>query len=157
MHYYKADNATVLGDVAFGEDASVFFGAVIRGDEGPIRIGERSNIQDLVVCHTDPGHDLTIGRDVTVGHGAILHGCTIGDGTVIGMGAIVLNGAVIGSHCLVGAGSLVTEGTVIPDGCLAFGSPAKVIRKLTEKEILGNLENASNYVALAGAELTLCS
>ena len=146
---FLAQGAVCAGAVTIGRDSSVWYNAVIRADEDRITIGSRSNVQDSAVLHTDPEHPLVIGNDVSVGHGAILHGCAVGDGTVVGMGAIVLNGAVIGKHCLIGAGALVTGKTVIPDGMLAFGSPAKVIRQLTEEEVSGNLQNAASYVSLA--------
>ncbi|MGN1024045.1 MAG: gamma carbonic anhydrase family protein [Lachnospiraceae bacterium] len=146
---YLAEGAICAGSVQIGKDSSVWFNAVLRGDSDSIQIGTRSNIQDGCVLHTDPGHPIRIGDEVSIGHGAILHGCTVGDHTVVGMGAIVLNGAVIGKDCLIGAGALVTGGTVIPDGSLAFGSPAKVIRPLTDKELAGNLQNAAEYAELA--------
>jgi len=113
--YWVAPNASVIGDVALGEDCGIWFGATLRGDNERITIGARSNIQEGSTLHTDPGSPLTIGEDCTIGHNAILHGCAIGDGSLIGMGAIILNGAVIGRGCLVGAGALVTEGKVFPD------------------------------------------
>ena len=146
---FVAANAAVTGDVTLGRDSSVWFSAVIRGDGPPIRIGERSNIQDGCVLHADPGYPLTVGSSVTVGHGAILHGCTIGDGTLIGMGAIVLNGAKIGNNCIVGAGALVTGGKEFEDGTLILGSPAKAVRRLTEEEIASSLNSAEHYVLQA--------
>ena len=123
---FVAFNATVRGDVRIEEGASIFYGAVLRGDRAPITIGPGSNIQENCVVHVEYDLPVVLGRDVTVGHGAILHGCTVGDETLIGMGAIILNGAKIGRHCLIGAGALVTQNMVIPDGSLAFGSPAKI-------------------------------
>ena len=146
---FVAANAAVTGDVTLGKDSSVWFSAVIRGDGPPIRIGERSNIQDGCVLHADPGYPLTVGNSVTVGHGAILHGCTVGDGTLIGMGAIVLNGAKIGNNCIVGAGALVTGGKEFEDGTLILGSPAKAVRRLTEEEIASSLNSAEHYVLQA--------
>lgn len=146
---FVAQNATVLGDVTLGEQSSVFFGAVIRGDRAPITIGTRTNVQDNCVLHVEFGEPLVIGDNVTIGHGAILHSCTVGDGTLIGMGAIVLGSAVIGKNCIVGAGALVPQHAVIPDGSLVVGFPAKVRRALTEEEIAGNLENAAAYVTEA--------
>lgn len=128
--WYVAPGARLIGRVILREGASVWFNAVLRGDNEPIEVGEGSNVQDGCVLHTDPGRPLTIGRDVTVGHNAILHGCTIGDGTLIGMGAVVLNGARIGQGCLIGANSLVTEDKEIPDFSLVMGQPAKVVRSL---------------------------
>lgn len=144
-----ADNATVCGDVEIGRDSSVWYGAVIRGDDDKITIGERSNIQDNCVLHCDEGYPLSIGDGVTVGHGAILHGCSIGDGTLIGMGSVVLNGAKIGKNCLVGAGALVTGKTDAPDGSMLIGSPAKVKRELTDDEIKENVHSADFYVKCA--------
>ncbi len=137
--------AVVVGDVTLGEDCSVWYNAVIRGDEAPIVIGDGSNVQDNAVLHVSEGHPLTVGRDVTVGHGAILHSCSVGDNTLIGMGAIVLDDAVIGSNCVVAAGALVTGRTVIPDGSMVMGSPAKVKRALTAQEIEGIRQNAQVY------------
>jgi carbonic anhydrase/acetyltransferase-like protein (isoleucine patch superfamily) len=143
---WVADSAQVMGDVTLGEDASVWFGVVIRGDTDHIRIGKRSNIQDCSVLHADVGVPLTVGDDVTVGHQVMLHGCTIGDGSLIGIGAVVLNGARIGKACLVGAGSLVTEGKEFPDGSMILGSPAKVVRQLSPEQIAGLLSSAQHYV-----------
>ena len=142
---FVADNATVRGDVTLGERSSVFFGAVLRGDRAPITIGSGTNIQDNCVVHVDYDYPVVVGQNVTVGHGAILHGCTVGDNTLIGMGTTVLNGAVIGRDCIVGAGSLVPQGMVIPDGSMAFGSPAKIRRPLTEEEIANNRGTAALY------------
>ena len=144
-----ADSAQVMGDVVLGEDASVWFGSVLRGDNDPITIGEGSNVQDGSVLHTDKGKPLDIGKHVTIGHNVILHGCTIGDESLIGMGAIVLNGAKIGKHCLVGAGALVTENKEFPDGSLIVGNPAKVVRELTEEQIAGLKRSAQGYMANA--------
>ena len=127
--------------------ASVWFNAVLRGDNEPIVVGEGSNVQDACVCHTDMGFPLTIGPDCTIGHMAILHGCTVGAGSLVGMGATVLNGAVIGRGSLVGAGALVTEGKEIPEGVLVVGRPAKVVRALTEAESAGLVRSAAGYRA----------
>lgn len=127
---WVAPSAEVIGEVTLGAGSSVWFGAVIRGDNTPILVGERTNIQEGAMLHSDPGSPLTIGADCTVGHHAILHGCTIGDGALIGMGATILNGAVIGAGCLVGAGALVTEGKSFPAGSLIVGSPARAVRQL---------------------------
>ena len=137
--------AVVVGDVTVGEEYSIWYNAVVRGDEAPIVIGEGSNVQDNAVLPVETGHPLTIGKDVTVGHGAILHSCTVGDNTLIGMGAIVLDDAVIGKNCIVAAGALVTGRTVIPDGSMVMGSPAKVKRELTADEIAHIAENAKIY------------
>ncbi len=129
---WVAPSADLIGDVHLAELASVWFGAVIRADNTPIKVGARSNIQESAMLHSDPGTPCTVGEDVTVGHHAILHGCTIGDRTLIGMGATILNRAVIGEDCLVGAGALVTEGKIFPAGYLIVGSPAKAIRPLDD-------------------------
>lgn len=143
---WVADSAQVMGRVILEEDASVWFGAVVRGDMDTVRIGRRSNIQDGSVLHADKGVPLTIGENVTVGHQVMLHGCTIGDGSLIGIQAVVLNGARIGKNCLVGAGSLVTEGKEFPDGSMILGSPAKVVRQLTPEQIEGLQRSAQGYV-----------
>ena len=143
---WVADNAQVLGRVQLGERASIWFGAVLRGDTESIRVGEDSNVQDNSVLHADEGMPLVVGARVTVGHQVMLHGCTIGDESLIGIGATVLNGARIGKHCLVGAGSLVTEGKEFPDGSLIMGSPAKVVRALTPEQIEGLRRSAAHYV-----------
>ncbi len=129
---YIAPGAHVIGDVRIGRGVSIWFNAVLRGDNEPIEIGEGANVQDGCVFHTDPGFPLSIGAGATIGHGAILHGCTVGEGALIGMGAIVLNGARIGRRCLVGAGALVTEGKEFPDGAMVLGQPAKLVRMLDE-------------------------
>ncbi len=144
-----ADTAQVIGRVEMAADSSVWFGAILRGDNDPIRIGEGSNVQDGSVLHTDKGKPLDIGKHVTIGHNVILHGCSIGDESLIGMGAIVLNGAKIGRHCLVGAGALVTENKEFPDGSLIVGNPAKVVRQLTDEQIAGLKQSAQGYMANA--------
>lgn len=144
--YFVADSASVIGSVRLMNDASVWFGAVIRGDNDLITIGEGTNIQDLSVLHTDPGYPLTIGSHCTIGHKVMLHGCTIGDNTLIGINAVILNGARIGRNCLVGAGALITEGKEIPDGSLVVGAPGKVARTLNEEQIARLRENAAGYV-----------
>ncbi len=141
-----APNAAVIGNVRLERDASVWFGAVVRGDNEPIVIGERSNVQDGCVLHTDPGFPLTIGPDCTVGHMAMLHGCTIGRNSLIGIGAIVLNGARIGDNCLIGAHALVTEGKVIPDNSLVMGAPGRIMRQLGAAEARDLAANAAHYV-----------
>ena len=143
---YVAPTATVIGRVVLQDRASVWFGAILRGDNEPINIGVNSNVQDAAVLHTDPGFPLRIGANVTVGHQAMLHGCTIGDGSLIGIQAVVLNGAVIGKGCLVGAGAVVTERKVFPDGSLILGAPAKVVRELSADEQARLLEGAAVYV-----------
>ena len=134
LDFWVAPNAVVIGDVSLKKNASVWFGAVLRGDNDPITLGENSNIQDNSVCHTDDGMPLIIGNNVTVGHKVILHSCTVGDNSLIGMGSTVLNKAKIGNNCLVGANALVTEGKEFPDNSLIVGSPAKVKRELTDME-----------------------
>lgn len=143
---WVADSAQVMGNVELGEDASVWFGVVIRGDTECITIGRGSNIQDASVLHADIGKPLTVGDHVTVGHKVMLHGCTIGDGSLIGIGAVVLNGAKIGKGCIVGAGALVTEGKEFPDGSMIIGSPAKVVRELTEQQQAGLQLSALHYI-----------
>jgi gamma-carbonic anhydrase len=144
---FIAETAAVIGDVHLGEDASVWFGASVRGDVNRIRIGERSNIQDNAVIHVTHGSAPThIGAGVTVGHSAIIHGCTVEDDVLIGMGAIVLDHAVIGSHTIIGAGALVTGGVKIPPGSLVLGSPAKVVRALRPEEIDSIADYSRNYV-----------
>jgi len=144
--YWVAPNASVIGDVRLGLDVGVWFGAVLRGDNEPIVVGARSNIQELCTLHTDMGYPLRIGEDCTVGHNVVLHGCTVGNGSLIGMGSVVLNGARIGHGCLVGARALVTEGKTFPDHTLIVGSPAKEVRTLDPEEIAGLLAAAKNYV-----------
>jgi carbonic anhydrase/acetyltransferase-like protein (isoleucine patch superfamily) len=141
-----ADNATVIGDVSLAAGASVWYGAVLRGDTAPIHIGAGSNVQDNSVLHTDAGLPLNVGANVTIGHQVMLHGCTIGDGSLIGIQAVILNGAKIGRNCLVGAGALVTEGREFPDGSLIIGSPAKAVRALTPAQTVGLRMSASHYV-----------
>src|SRR5262245_58383531 len=131
---WVADNATLIGRVILREDASVWFGSVLRGDNEPITIGARSNVQEGCVFHTDPGFPLTIEDDCTIGHMVMLHGCTIGAGSLIGIGSIVLNGAKIGANCLIGAHSLIPEGKEIPDGSVVMGSPGKIVRQVTEQD-----------------------
>ncbi len=144
--YWIAPDANLIGDVRLGEDASVWFGAVLRGDNEPIVIGARSNIQDLCILHSDMGSPLTIGQDCTVGHNVTLHGCTIGDGTLIGMGAVVLNGARIGRGSIVGARALITEGKEFPAHSLIVGGPAKAIRTLDAEATTALLGAAAHYI-----------
>ena len=142
---WAAPTAQLMGKVRLGARASVWFGAVLRGDNEWIMLGDGANIQENTVCHTDMGFPLEIGRDCTIGHRAMLHGCTIGEESLIGMGATILNGAVVGRNCLIGACALVTEGKEIPDGSLVMGSPGKVVRELTESEIAGLRASALSY------------
>jgi carbonic anhydrase/acetyltransferase-like protein (isoleucine patch superfamily) len=143
---WVADSAQVMGNVVLEQDASVWFGAVLRGDTEELRVGAGSNIQDGSVVHADLGFPVKIGAGVTVGHQVMLHGCTVGDNSLIGIQAVVLNGAKIGRNCLVGAGALVTEGKEFPDGSLIVGAPAKVARQLTEAQIEGLRQSARHYV-----------
>ena len=144
--FWVAPNAAVIGSVVLKTNASVWFGATLRGDNDPITVGENSNIQDGCVCHTDDGMPLTLGDDVTVGHMVILHSCIVGNNSLIGMGSTVLNNAKIGNNCLVGANSLITEGKVFPDNSMIMGSPGKVVRELTEIEIKMIKLSALHYV-----------
>ena len=144
--YYIADTAVLIGRVRLKTDASVWFGAVLRGDNEWIEVGERSQIQDNATLHTDPGFPLVIGRDCVIGHNVILHGCTIGDNSLIGMGAILLNGAKIGKHSLVGAGSVVPEGKTFPDNSLIVGAPARVVRTTDDRLIEMIRAGADIYV-----------
>ena len=141
-----ADSAQVIGDVELAEGVSIWFGAVLRGDNDLLRIGRGSNIQDASVLHSDVGKPLTVGEDVTVGHQVMLHGCTIGDGSLVGIGAVVLNGARIGRNCLVGAGALVTEGKEFADGSMIIGSPAKAVRPVTPEQLEGIRKGVLGYV-----------
>lgn len=142
---WVAPDAALMGKVRLAARASVWFGAVARGDNEWITIGEGTNIQELTMIHTDPGFAVTIGRDCTIGHKAIIHGCTIGDESLIGMGTTILNGAVIGKNCLVGAGALVTEGKTFEDGSLIIGAPARAVRQLDDAAIQGLRDSAARY------------
>ena len=146
---WVADSAQVIGNVVLGENASVWFGAVVRGDNETIRIGRNTNVQDLSVLHSDHGKPLTLGNNITIGHQVMLHGCTIGDNSLIGIQAVVLNGAKIGRNCIVGAGSVVTEGKEFPDNSLIIGSPAKVVRTLDDEAARKLAASAEGYVANA--------
>ncbi|GGJ93746.1 gamma carbonic anhydrase family protein [Pseudomonas matsuisoli] len=143
---WVAPSADVIGKVRLDEGSSVWFGAVIRGDNELIHIGKDSNVQDGAVLHTDMGIPLTLGTGVTVGHQAMLHGCEVGDYSLVGIHAVVLNGAKIGKYCVIGANALVAEGKVIPDGSLVVGSPARVMRELTEEQRRGLEASAAHYV-----------
>jgi carbonic anhydrase/acetyltransferase-like protein (isoleucine patch superfamily) len=146
--HFIAESASVIGSVILEDNVSVWFGAVLRGDNEPIHIGRNSNIQDGAVLHTDPGTPLNVASNVTIGHQATLHGCTIGAGSLIGIKAVILNHAVIGKNCLIGANALISEGKVIPDNSLVVGSPGRVLRTLTEDEIAALQANAAHYVEL---------
>lgn len=132
--YYIADNATVIGSVVLENNASIWFNAVLRGDNDVITIGENSNVQDGAVLHTDMGIPLTIGKNVIVGHMAMLHGCEIGDGCLIGIGCIILNRAKIGKNCVIGANALIPEGKVIPDGSVVMGSPGQIVKQVSDNQ-----------------------
>ena len=147
---YVAAEASLIGQVTLGERASVWPGAVARGDNEPITIGDESNVQEGAVLHADPGYPLKIGNNVTVGHQVMLHGCTIGDGSLIGIQAVVMNGAVIGKQCLVGAGAIVTERKTFPDRTLIIGAPAKAMRELTDAEVANLASAAAGYVSRGG-------
>lgn len=144
--FWVADSAAVIGKVLLKQDASVWFNAVLRGDNELITLGEGSNIQDGSVLHTDPGYPLTIGAHVTVGHKVMLHGCEIGEGSLIGINAVVLNGAKIGKNCLIGANALITEDKVIPDNSMVLGSPGKVVKTLSDEQAAGIRIGAAHYV-----------
>ena len=146
---WVAPDANIIGKIVLEDEANIWFGATLRGDNEEIRVGAGTNIQENSVLHTDMGFPLTIGADCTVGHKAMLHGCTIGDGSLIGMGATVLNGARIGKGCLIGAGALITEGKEIPDGSLVMGAPGKVVRQLDAGAQARLLASAANYRANA--------
>ena len=148
---FVAPNATVLGDVVLGPGSSVWYGAVLRGDDGTLTLGENTNVQDNAVLHCDPGGAVTLGKNVTVGHCALVHGCTVGDGSLIGMHATILNGAVIGDGCLIAAGALVPEGIVIPAGSLVIGVPGKVVRPVSAEQAAGIKANEEEYLQLAEA------
>jgi carbonic anhydrase/acetyltransferase-like protein (isoleucine patch superfamily) len=143
---WVADSATVLGRVRMGENSSVWYGAVLRGDNDSITLGERVNVQDGSVLHTDHGYPMLLGNDVSIGHLVMLHGCTIGEGSLVGIQAIILNGARIGRNCLVGAGAVVTEGKEFPDNSLILGSPAKVVRELSAEQAARVRMAAAHYV-----------
>jgi len=145
---FVAETAALIGQVTVGADSSVWYGAVLRGDNAAITVGAGTSIQDNVTLHCEPGHPLTIGNNVTVGHNAIVHCTAVGDNTLVGMGARLLDGAVIGSHCVIGAGAVVKENAVVPDGTMMVGIPAKAIRELTPEQIAA-LQLPSHYIELA--------
>ncbi|HSG87603.1 MAG TPA: gamma carbonic anhydrase family protein [Pseudomonadales bacterium] len=144
--YWIAETAVVIGDVLLKANASIWWNAVLRGDNDRITVGENSNVQDGSVLHTDAGSPLVIGKDVTVGHMVMLHGCTIGDNSLIGIGAVVLNGAKIGRNCIIGAKALIPEGKEIPDNSLVMGAPGKVVRELTDAHVKMIEHGAAHYV-----------
>jgi carbonic anhydrase/acetyltransferase-like protein (isoleucine patch superfamily) len=141
-----APTATIIGDVRLAENVSIWWNAVLRGDNDTITIGANTNIQDGSILHTDEGMPMTLGRDITVGHLVMLHGCSIGDGTLVGIKSVILNGAVIGKHCLIGANTLIPEGKIIPDRSVVMGSPGKVIRELSDEQLARFARNATHYV-----------
>lgn len=143
--YWIAPSASVIGSVYLGRNTAVWFGAVIRGDVEPIRIGDGSNVQDCCVLHTDPGAPLTIGNNVTIGHSANVHGCKIGDGSLVGIGATILNHAKVGKNCMIGAGALIPEGKEIPDNSLVVGAPGKVVREVDPEMLAGMVTNNEFY------------
>jgi carbonic anhydrase/acetyltransferase-like protein (isoleucine patch superfamily) len=145
--YWIAPTATVIGNVTLGEGVGIWFGAVLRGDGEAISVGADTNIQEHVMLHTDPGFPVTVGAGCTIGHRAIIHGCTVGDGVLVGMGAIILNGARIGANTLIGAGALVAEGKDIPERSLVIGTPGKVVRQLSDDEIVKLRASAAHYKA----------
>lgn len=150
---FIAPGATVIGDVELGENVSVWFGAVLRGDSDKISIGDGSNVQDNCVVHVDPGKPVSIGKEVIVGHAAIIHGATVGDNTLIGMRATLLNNVKVGKWCIIGANALLTEGTEIPDYSVVLGAPGKVVRQVTEEDKVRIKRNAEAYVELKGKYL----
>ena len=143
--FWVAEDAVVVGNVEIGDDVSIWFGSVVRGDNDVIRIGAGSNVQDGCVLHVDPGFAIDIGKNCTIGHKVLLHGCTIGQGSLIGMGSIIMNGVKIGEQCLIGANTLIPEGKVIPPRTMVFGAPGKIVRELTETEVVRINETAGNY------------
>ena len=145
MKIYQASDAVITGDVALSENVNIWYGAVLRGDSGKITVGKNTNIQEKCVLH----EETTIGGNCTIGHCAILHGCTIGDNTLVGMGAIILDGAKIGSNCIVGAGALVTGKMDAPDGSVILGSPAKIVKEISQEQIESNQRSAEHYIELA--------
>ena len=148
---FVAPNATVQGDVVLRPGSTVWYGAVLRGDDGTLTIGENTNVQDNAVLHTGPGLDVTVGRGTSVGHGAVVHGCTVGDGCLIGMHATILNGVVIGDGCLIAAGALVPENTQVPAGSLVIGVPGKVVRPVSAAQADAIKANEEEYLELARA------
>jgi carbonic anhydrase/acetyltransferase-like protein (isoleucine patch superfamily) len=145
--YWIAPNATIIGDVTLGENVSIWWGSVLRGDNDPMVIGDNCNIQDGCVLHTDPGFPLTLGDNVSVGHTVMLHGCTIGEGSLIGINSVILNGAKIGKNCLIGSKALITEGKEIPDNSLVMGAPGRVIREVSDEQQEHLKHIAANYIA----------
>ena len=143
---FVADGAKILGDVTLGNNVSIWYNAVLRGDVCKITVGDNSNVQDCCVVHGKVGQPVVIGKGVSVGHGAILHGCTIGDNSLVGMGAVVLDGVVVGKNCIIGAGAVVTQNTIIPDNSMFLGCPAKFVKKVSDEQAESNRQNALHYV-----------
>ena len=154
---FVAPNATVQGDVILKAGSTVWYGAVLRGADGTLSLGENSNVQDNAVLHCDPGGQVVLGKNVTVGHSAIVHGCTVGDNSLIGMHATILNHAVVGRNCIIGAWALVPEGMVIPDNSVAVGVPARVIKTIRDDQLAHNIENAEAYVEMGRQHAALGS
>ena len=149
---FLAAGAQIVGDVQIGENSSIWYNAVLRGDTNPIVIGENTNVQDNAVLHVNRRRGLFMGDNVTIGHGAIVHGCTVGDNVLIGMGSIILDDVEIGNHCIIGAGALVTANKVIPEGSLVYGNPARIIRGLTEEEKESISVSARNYYDMSKSQ-----
>ena len=150
---YLAENCSIIGDVTCEKDVSIWYGAVLRGDAGSITIKEGSNIQDNCVIHVGFNHPVYIDKHVSIGHSAVVHGCTIGENTLIGMHATLVDGCIIGKNCIIGAHSLVTSNKIIPDNSIVMGSPARVVKEMTEDMIKNNKENALHYIELSREEL----
>ncbi|MBR2030385.1 MAG: gamma carbonic anhydrase family protein [Clostridia bacterium] len=145
---FVADGAKILGDVTLGNNVSVWYNAVLRGDVCKIIVGDDSNVQDCCVVHGKVGQPVIMGKGVSVGHGAILHGCTIGDNSLVGMGAVVLDGVVVGKNCIIGAGAVVTQNTIVPDNSLFLGCPAKFVKTVGDEQVESNIQNALHYVEI---------
>ena len=143
---FVADGAKLIGDVTLGQNSSVWYNAVLRGDVCSITVGKNSNVQDCCVVHGQVGKQVIIGEGVSVGHGAILHGCIVGDNTLVGMGAVILDGAIIGKNCIIGAGAVVTQNTIVPDNSMYLGCPAKFVKTVSEQQAESNRQNALHYV-----------
>ena len=154
---FVAANATVLGDVTLGKGTNIWYGAVLRGDEGTLVLGENCNVQDNAVLHCDPGGQVLLGKNVTVGHCALAHGCTVGENSLIGMHATLLNHSAVVKNCIIGAGALVPEGMVIPDNSVAVGVPARVIKTIRDDQLAHNIENAEAYVEMGRQHAALVS
>ncbi len=144
--HWVAPNATIIGKVSLGREVGIWYGAVLRGDNELIEIGDTTNVQEQVIMHTDIGFPLKVGQNCTIGHRALLHGCQVEDNTLIGMGAMVMNGAKIGKNCIIGAGSIVTEGKIIPDNSLVIGVPGRVIKSVTKEQVQLNTASSLHYV-----------